>query len=540
MSTVTYSAEDNKLRLYVGRVPRAEYEALRAAGFTSTPKQSCDFVATWTPRREDLAMEYLAEGEDIGDEDYSPEERAADRAERFEGYREKRTSEAVGHADTFEAGPAAFGHQNAARAERQAIRHDKNRTRAVSQWSKAEYWQQRTAGVIAHALYRSSAHVRRGRILTLEAEQRKHAKSRAEWQETYDAWKLVPTMEGADHKYKHDDETQPAAWQRAYVLCNRSFVDYQHPRADKKASMYSLLTDGADPITPAEAAALYLAKTADPSTIADRWGDHYENRLNYERAMLAQEGGTAAEADMEPGGWIRPSERVQKFNETGEWAQIHRVHKSPTTGRVTSVSVMGRDRYLNDSALKLRTVNVERLPEGNYRAPTDEERQKFAAETKARKTAEKATKAPTIPLLNPTKEDAAKLVELWNAPARAKHEADRKAYRVHGAFEPSTVLEMTQAKYSAISKGTHSSAETRTIHRDGKPSRRTSNMYGGPEARKYDADLGPAACKIRVCGYRPLHVIVLTDKPQTPLPWDAMKQPDAAEVQPITDLFAIA
>ncbi len=45
--TVTYSPEDNKLRLYVGRVPRADYEKLRAAGFVATPKQDCDFAATW-------------------------------------------------------------------------------------------------------------------------------------------------------------------------------------------------------------------------------------------------------------------------------------------------------------------------------------------------------------------------------------------------------------------------------------------------------------------------------------------------------------
>ncbi len=47
--TVTYSPEDNKLRLYVGRVPRDEYLRLKANGFISTPKQDCDFVATWTP-----------------------------------------------------------------------------------------------------------------------------------------------------------------------------------------------------------------------------------------------------------------------------------------------------------------------------------------------------------------------------------------------------------------------------------------------------------------------------------------------------------
>lgn len=41
--SATYCPEDDKLRLYVGRVPRPEYEALRAEGWTSTPKQGRPF-----------------------------------------------------------------------------------------------------------------------------------------------------------------------------------------------------------------------------------------------------------------------------------------------------------------------------------------------------------------------------------------------------------------------------------------------------------------------------------------------------------------
>lgn len=54
-ATATYCPEDNKLRLYCGRVPRDDYVALRSLGFQSTPKQDCDFVAVWTPYREDAA-----------------------------------------------------------------------------------------------------------------------------------------------------------------------------------------------------------------------------------------------------------------------------------------------------------------------------------------------------------------------------------------------------------------------------------------------------------------------------------------------------
>ncbi len=66
----TYAPEDDKIRLYVGRVPREEYDFLRAEGWTSTPKQSeagqGEFSAVWTPAREATALHYAGE---IGDED---------------------------------------------------------------------------------------------------------------------------------------------------------------------------------------------------------------------------------------------------------------------------------------------------------------------------------------------------------------------------------------------------------------------------------------------------------------------------------------
>jgi len=167
----TYCPEDDKLRLYVGRVPRPEYDALRSEGWTATPKQDCQFVAHWTPKRRDTALAY-GEGY-IGDEDQSPADRAADRAERFAGYREKRTDEATGHADRYDAGPSAHGFQSQARADRAAARHDRIADRAGDAWSKAEYWQMRTAGVISHALHVCGADVRMGRIKILEADIRR-------------------------------------------------------------------------------------------------------------------------------------------------------------------------------------------------------------------------------------------------------------------------------------------------------------------------------------------------------------------------------
>jgi len=73
--SATYSPEDNKLRLYPAyRLDAEDYAKVKAAGFKWAPKQELFVAPKWTPQREDLLLEMCGE---IGDEDYSPEERAA-------------------------------------------------------------------------------------------------------------------------------------------------------------------------------------------------------------------------------------------------------------------------------------------------------------------------------------------------------------------------------------------------------------------------------------------------------------------------------
>lgn len=409
--TATYSPEDNKLRLYPAcRLSAEDFAKVKAAGFKWAPKQELFVAPMWTPEREDLLLGMC---EEIGDEDYSPEERAADRAERFGGYRDKRRAEAGGLADRFEAGPIAFGHQSHARAERQANRHDRLRTGAVSQWSKAEYWQHRTEGVIAAALYKSSAKVRRSRILRLEADMRRYR-------------------------------------------------------------------------------------------MGERWKAHYELRLTYERAMLAQEGGSAADEQMEVGGFFGSH-------------QIWKVNKSPATGRVVSLGFWGAHPYRNNAdgspKMGIQTYNIERLPEGNYRAPTDEEREAFKVAQRAAKSEQKAKAPKVASLINPTMEDAERLQAAWNAKSKAQH--DRRIS--YADYKPSEVLCMTQAQYSAVSKGTYSHYDTAEVCEHGQQPRRE---YGR------NADASPVAFKVRKTyaggGYTTgaNRVIVITDKPQKALPLD--------------------
>lgn len=413
---VKYSPEDNKLRLYVGRVPREDYLRLIAAGFVSTPKQTCDFAATWTPSREDLAREFMSdETDDIGDEDYSLEDRAADRAERFAGYRDKRRGEAGDLADRYDAGPQVFGHQNEARAARQARRADRTRTKAVSQWDKAVYWQQRTTGVIRNALYKTDARTRRGRILTLEAEQRSVA-----------------------------------------------------------------------------------GRTGD---IVERWQRHYEMRLSYERAMLENEGGMVGEEEIELGGWILGSSRRPGTT----WRQIHKINRSPITKRATSAEVMATaiSRETGKPISGLVFVKLERLGADCYRPPTDAEREAFAKEQKENKAAKKATTPKAPPLINPTREEAQKLQDIWNAKA-----AEAYIKGGHRGDAPrSEVFAMTQAEYSARSKGSYSPGGTLDIKETATERGRVTVFT----IRKFSGS--------GFSYHTPNRVVVLTDKPQKLIPW---------------------
>lgn len=541
----TYSPEDNKLRVYPDGervdsvLDEAEYAAFKRAGFKWAAKQECFVAPRWTPAAEDWALELADE---IEDEDYSALERSADRAERFEGYRDKRAGEAGETADRFDAGPAAFGHQNRTRAERQAARHDRLRGRAVSQWSKAEYWQRRTAGVISHALYRAQPTVRRSRIKRLEAEQRAHEKSRDEYAARYAGWQKVATLEGADQPIQRVEtdsfigiakDTQPAG-KLAYVLANGPcWGDYVHPRTGAKKSLYSLLTDPADPITPAEASALWLdgRKAPDDDTSsAARWSAHYELRLTYERTMLENEGGAASDAEMVPGGWISGG-RVSSCLESvpAGWKQIQAVNKSNASGRVVSVKVWGvYSAYGKPDVPRLVSVNVERLPEGAYRPPTADELEAFKVEQAKAKAERKAATPKAPPLINPTDDDAQRLQDLWNA-AAAEEQKKRNPYGRD--FQPVAVLRITQAQYAANSKGHYARFETRTIHADGRPARRSTNLWSS-EGAAYDKSLPAAVCKVRVAGYQPLQVIILTDKPQKPLPIDWSRLGKAEEPAP--------
>jgi len=486
----TYCPEDDKIRLYVGRVPREEYLVLKKQGWTSTPKQDCDFVAVWTPSREQTALDYAGY---IGDEDQSPTDRAADRAERFSGYRDKRLVEASNFADTYDNGPIAHGYQNQDRAERAAARHDRIADKACNQWSKAEYWQYRTAGVISNALHKSKPGVRMGRIKKLEAEKRKIEKNYADYTNTRNIWIKISEMEDKEKAFKNAQIFSGYGYDwTKYHHPTRPENDYQKENGQ---SLYSLL-NCEEPITLDQAIELYISAHPEKSAEKERYFQHLELRLSYENQMLEAAGGRAGDIEMKVGGYL------------GTY-QIHKISKSTVTKRIVSVAVLApKTGYsyqdIPGTEFSFQKMEVERLDPKLYRAPGPGDLEKVRDFQKSLK--KDAPKKPA--LINPTMETAKRIQSAWNEKANSlRYDYDKKDRSVE-------VSEMTQAQFSARSRGSYSPAGTSYIGQDGN---RTYKQYYGNTSEG-------AVCKIRFMSsstsslYQADHVVVITDKPQKDLP----------------------
>jgi tRNA A58 N-methylase Trm61 len=334
----------------VSRLDAETYAQVKAAGFKWAPKQELFVAPAWTPDREDLLIELCGE---IDDEDTSLVERQEQRAERFEEYSDKREREADSAraavdaiADMIPLGqPILVGHHSERRARRDAEKIQNGMRRAVRLWETSKYWTDRAAGAIAHAKYKERPDVRARRIKTIEADRRKTERA---LQENADCLKLWESCK---------DLTQAraiAGYSRAGwlpVVKHPTLDQFLHPsdvlpfddRGDYAKEHYPTWTLEQ---VKERARAVYSNRAR-----ADRWLAHYDNRLAYERAMLAESGGLAADRfDLQPGGQVLVR---------GEWVTILRVNK--TGGQVCSVTTNAR---------YVRVRSVEEIKD--YRPPTED------------------------------------------------------------------------------------------------------------------------------------------------------------------------
>ena len=358
--SATYSPDDNKLRLYASeRLDADLYARVKEAGFSWAPKQGLFVAPAWTPGREDFLIELAGE---IEDEDRTLVDRAEQRADRFGGYHANRVRDAEGAErgvrpilDAIPLGqPILVGHHSEKRARKDAERIESALRRAVTMWDRAEYWTDRAAGALAHAKHHERPDVRHRRVKGLEADRRKKAKELDEARAKLRLWEEVGTREQA----------LAAANTTGYMSAKFPLDRYPRPEGastyEGSMSVWSALKEGI--VGAEEARRLALRCYGGAIEWASRWLGHYENRLAYERAMLAEVGGIKADAfDIQPGGQVQAG---------GTWLVVKRLNRQG--GEVVSVSTMARDYR--------RVVGIEEVQ--GYRPPTEELANAVAKATK--------------------------------------------------------------------------------------------------------------------------------------------------------------
>lgn len=310
MITATYSPEDNKLRLYSAtRLDSETYARIKAAGFKWAPKQDLFVAPMWTPGRADLCIELAGE---IEDEDTSLVDRQAERAGRFEDYSAKRHADANAARKGVEritsgiplGQPILVGHHSERHARKDAERIENGMRKAVKMWETSQYWKDRAAGALRLAKYKERPDVRHRRIKGLEADKRKHEKSKANSEKFLMLWQK-PDLGN----------------KQATTLANYDRAGGYHLWSDlEKGTMHA-----------AEAAAVATERHRAFIANAERWLAHIGFRLEYERAMLGEDDAAEKFADIRPGGQVLVR---------GEWVTVIRVNHSG--GKIASVTTNAR------------------------------------------------------------------------------------------------------------------------------------------------------------------------------------------------------
>lgn len=354
--TATYSPEDNKLRLYPAhRLDSEEYARVKAAGFSWAPKQELFVAPMWTPHREDLLLAMCGE---IGDEDTSLVDRAEAKAERLEDLSARKLSEAESArkavdaiADNIPFGqPILVGHHSEKHARKDAERIENGMRRAVDCWKAANYWTDRAQGAIRHAKFKERPDVRARRIKGLEADYRSHDRDLIEGRRQMKIWEQEPLTWIYAKRATNDGRMH---YSRCFPL-----AEYPRPAGasqyEGEMGLWSALGDSPETaiITPEQARELGRRSARGMIARAERWIAHIDNRLAYERAMLAEGGGLATDGlDLQVGGRVFAR---------GEWATITKLNKKG--GAVVSVTT------------NARYCRVKALEEiSQYEAPTEDE-----------------------------------------------------------------------------------------------------------------------------------------------------------------------
>jgi hypothetical protein len=318
MKEATYDPADDKIRLRsTSRIPADTFAAAKACGFAWAPRQEL-FVAHWSPAREDFARAFSNACE-IEAEGTSIEERAAERAERFEDYAGKRSQDADSAAAAVNAiadripmgQPILVGHHSERRARRDQKRMQAASEREQRNRDTARFWERRAADLLRRAERMDSPGVRARRLKTLEADARKQERTISEADALLAVWPKVLEVDEHGNTRATVSPLEFALYLANHEHGGECFTLAQYPetaaelerrapgrgRYEGAMGLYSALQ--ARIITPEQACELATEKHERNRDHAQRWLDHYNHRLAYERAVLAAQGhsplSTAAE-----------------------------------------------------------------------------------------------------------------------------------------------------------------------------------------------------------------------------------------------------
>lgn len=465
-ATATYSAEDNKLRLYfIARLSPDLFTRVKEAGFSWAPKQELFVAHRWTPARADFCIELAGL---IEPEESTVLERAEAKADRLERIADNKTAKATAFfeastriSERFAFGqPILVGHHSERKARNDQKKMHNAMNASLDHQNAASYFYTRATSVERHANQKHNVHTRINRIKVLLADLRKKQRTINEAQVFLTEWLKIEAMQG---EAKHRAATIMSGFSGA--RCHKS-------------DAWRKINDGevtADRVI-ADAKAFQHQNINSTNTM--RWILHILHRLNYESLELG--GVERYNEDLTP-------VILQLFART-MGGEKPKVVATPNGFKLTSAVALPLHLADGDS-LELSTDGWRALMLSCcYSVPPKVQRKESSLSSNA-------------PLINLSESDAQKLQDFWNSSVN---------YERLGAPEISKISPLDQKTFSR-NTGDYSPCSIIKICAAGKRIRQT-----------YRSDGANPVFRVRIhrpnemCGAD--RVVFLTDKPTKPLP----------------------
>lgn len=287
MDYATYNITDDKIRAsFDARLSPDDYEKMKRAHFAYWHGSKL-FVAKWSTAAVDTLEEL---GITEIDDDDTPDDVEA-RVDRFSGYAENAAKSAEqAHdrvsqiADGIPLGqPILVGHHSERRARRDAEKIQSGMNKAISESKRAEYWNYRIQASIRHANYKEQPPVIARRIAKLEAEERRFKREVSKEEKTRLHVRLF-----SDARYEMAKQYQK-----------------DHPDDWTEAAEHEYIMTQKTPLNAAVKEQLDRA-WAHRMKWAERWLEHTQMLLEYQRALYTASGGIVADKlDITKGDFIQ-------------------------------------------------------------------------------------------------------------------------------------------------------------------------------------------------------------------------------------------